>query len=74
MTRNQFNVFSTIVAKAGSNDAIWWQGYYWINLTARQAKEIDTILRGKGFVDTVMDVKGRKAHLLPSGLTLAYTA
>ena len=74
MTRNQFNVFSKIVTAAGANDVVWWQGYYWIDLTARQAKEIDTILRGKGFVDTVTDFKGRKAHLLPSGLTLAYTA
>ena len=74
MTQQQFKTFSRIVEEAGANDVIWWQGYYWIDLTARQAERIDRVLRSKGFIDTVTDVKGRKAHLLPSGMTLAYTA
>ena len=73
MTQQQFKAFSRIVEGAGANDMIWWQGYYWIDLTARQAGQIDRILRGKGFVNTVTDARGRKAHELPSGLTLAYT-
>lgn len=74
MTKQEFSTFSRLVEKADANDFIWWQGYYWIDLTPRQAGKIDLILRGKGFVDTVTDIKGRKAHRLPSGLTLAYTA
>lgn len=74
MTQQQFKMFSKIIEGADVNDPIWWQGYYWIDLTPRQAGKVDMILRGKGFVGTVTDIKGRKAHILPSGLTLAYTA
>ena len=74
MTQQQFKTFSKIIEVAGENDPIWWQGYFWLDLTPRQAGKIDHILRSKGFVNTVTDIKGRKAHLLPSGLTLAYTA
>ena len=73
MTQQQFKNFSRIVEEAEANDVIWWQGYYWINLTERQAQKMDTILRSKGFINTVTDNMGRKAHLFPSGMTLAYT-
>ena len=74
MTQQEFKSFSRTVTNAGANDPIWWAGYYWINLTVRQVQKIDVVLRSKGFIDTVMDARGRQAHLLPSGLTLAYTA
>ena len=72
MTAAEFKGFKGIVEAADANDRIWWDGFYWINLTKRQAETVDIILRGKGCIDTVTDCRGRKAHRFPSGLTLAY--
>ena len=72
MKRNEYKIFKGIVEKADADDRIWWDGYYWIDLTLAQAKDIDKVLRCKGFIDTVSDCKGRKAHMLPSGMTFAY--
>ena len=74
MTQQEFKSFSRTVTNAGANDPIWWAGYFWLDLTVRQVQKIDIILRGKGFIDTVTDARGRKAHLLPGGLTVPYTA
>ena len=74
MTNQEFRTFSRIVEKAGENDWIWWQGYYWIGLSAKQAEKIDLILRGKGFIATVTSASGRKAHKFPSGITMDYRA
>lgn len=72
MTRSEYKIFKGMVEKAGANDRIWWDGYYWIDLTQAQAKDIDKVLQCKGYIDTVTDCKGRKAHKFPSGLTFAY--
>ncbi|MBQ1791664.1 MAG: hypothetical protein II008_15925 [Oscillospiraceae bacterium] len=74
MTAKTFKAFSQIVENAEVNDPIWWEGYFWLELTTRQAEKIGMTLREKAFIGDVTDIKGRKAHLLPSGLTLAYTA
>ena len=70
MKTADFNRFARIVAEADKNSYIWWQGYYWLDLTAKQATKIDAVLRTKGFLTSVYDSNGREWHKLPSGIEI----
>lgn len=71
MTTKQFKVFKQYVEEANETSAIWWAGYYWIDLTTRQVEIINKVLENKAFIKQVVDCKGRTANELPSGLTIA---
>ena len=71
MTNSEFKCFKAFVENADRNDPIWWCGFQWLALTDRQCSNISKVLEQKRFIRNVSDPRGRMAHLLPSGLTLA---
>lgn len=71
MTNTEFRVFEKQIKSAGETDDIWWAGHIWLALTGRQCRSIGSILEQKSFISRTMDLRGREAYRLPSGLTMA---
>jgi hypothetical protein len=64
MKNNRYKSFRNYIVTASKQDQIWWDGFYFLDLTERQFNEIRDICISKGFEikeDTV---------LLPSGIGL----
>ena len=63
MKTKDFKAFKEVIADADEKHPIWWAGYLWIDLTAKQGAQAYEILKGRGFEQNAT------GHvLLPSGL------
>ncbi len=71
MKKNEFKSFISAVERADQNSEIWWAGCLWLNLTKSQVLYVNEILDRKGCINSIFDSKGKKFHLLPSGITVA---
>lgn len=64
MKRAEFKIMEQRLWLADENDQIWWNGYLFIDLTAKQNNRVCSILRARGF-----KTKGDgEVILMPSGL------
>lgn len=68
MTRSEYKTFKSAVAMADAEHTIWWAGYYWINLSEKQGKDITEVLEAKPFIKADKAVNGKDILVLPSGL------
>lgn len=71
MTRQIYKAFKNTVVKADQYSDVWYAGYLWMDLTPRQAAEIDGILRTKGFLNKQIQ-NGSTWHVFPNGLLFRY--
>ena len=71
MTSAEYKTFEGLIEAAEKTDDIWWAGHIWLALTGRQCRSIGSILEQKSFISRTMDLRGREAYRLPSGLTMA---
>lgn len=58
-----FKTFKEHIEVADKQDRVWWEGYHWIDLTAKQFKTVYHILESKGF-----DKSADGTIMMPSGL------
>lgn len=72
MKSNEYKVFKTAVATADAQNDIWWAGYYWMNLTGSQCKDMLDLLETKPFIKQSKTLNGKDALIMPSGLMLHY--
>ena len=72
MKKAEYQVFKTVVALADAHNDIWWAGYYWINLTHSQCRDMLDMLETKPFIKQTKTLTGQDALMLPSGLMIHY--
>ena len=72
MKNNEYRVFKNMVAMADVEDEIWWAGYYWIDLTEKQGRDIIDLLETKSFIKPAKTPTGKDALQMPSGLMIHY--
>lgn len=63
MKAKDFNVFKERVAEADQTDVIWWCGYYFLDLTDKQAKVIMSVLKQNPVCKVT-----EQGVMIPSGL------
>ena len=63
MRAKEFKAFEQVITTAEKNDAIWWAGYLWIELTEKQFASVYKILNARGF-----EHNEDGCVMLPSGL------
>ena len=64
----EFNKFKAYVETADMKDPIWWAGYLWIDLTAKQGEKMAEVLVKKGMGK--FDADGKHFAEMPSGLRI----
>lgn len=72
MKKPEFKAFKSAVIKADAQNSIWWAGYYWIDLTGNQCREMLDLLETKPFIKRTKTIDGKDALLMPSGLMIHY--
>lgn len=63
MKASDFKAFKNVISYADDKHPIWWAGYLWINLTAKQGEVAYSILKARGF-----EQNDTGHMMLPSGL------
>ena len=64
MRNAEFKNMENRLWTADENDQIWWDGYLFLDLTAKQNNRVCTILRARGFKTK----EDGEVILMPSGL------
>lgn len=67
MKNSEFKYFKEDITKSGKDAAVWYVGYMWLYLTARQHKEIYDILLTKPFLKEEL-FNNHLGIEIPSGL------
>lgn len=72
MKNQSYKEFKNIVISAKSDDAIWWCGTVWMDLTDKQLQDIKDVLYLKKFdgVITIEKDKRGEWYMMPSGLKI----
>lgn len=72
MKAEDYRAFKSMVARADAQSEVWWAGFYWIDLTRAQCRDILAVLETKSFIKATKTLSNQDALLMPSGLMIHY--